>query len=88
MNLRSAVIMYALFDAVYAILHIINDSQSGSVLSHDPGFHFLLVANIIMSILPSLIGLFMLMALANNRKLRCTFFLYGYMKLINEATLL
>lgn len=48
----------------------------------------LVLVNIIMSVIPSLIGIFTLMALANNRKLRCTFKLYGLLKFCNEAILL
>lgn len=48
----------------------------------------LIVANVIMSVVPSLIGIFMLMALANKRKLRCTFRLYGWVKFCNEAMML
>ena len=88
MTLRSAAILYSLFDVVYAILHIINDSQSQTLVFYDRTFHMLIVANVIMSVIPSLIGIFTLMALANKRKLRCTFRLYGYIKFVNEAMLL
>ena len=57
----------------YGVLHIINESNSGILLSHNQTFHFLIVANIILTILPVLVAIFALMALANNKKLQCAF---------------
>ena len=82
-SLRTGVIFLCLFDLIYAIAHIINDSESSQLLSPNAKFSRLLVVNLIMSIIPSMISLFALMVIASKKKLRCVFLTYGIIKVMN-----